>query len=352
MHGKYNGSTFLIVKFNNQNVSVIKLNGSIAWTSAFALSFNADAGSTIKVYRTASDNPNASIGQLLSGSAIYYNDSLRLEFYCKDGYRSLQYVINGDAYSMSGTSISIDCTVDGDLTITASTVRRTWNCVIVIPTASDLNPIRLGYNTNNAYIEWPDGSTTSISLTTSRQTITKNGLDWSDIVDVQHKARLNYASELTKDGTTATGYMMQYHTHTYVSRPQLYDIPAGVDVPTVTATFSIVKMTSSNKTLCKFSTEFDAGNITAASTAVAKIPSYDRQIPIANQISIRTSSDPQSPYTYGVVPYANLTSSTWTPNTGLTLYVGNITFTGSQTNYRMAVGAYYSGYLDLTETVS
>jgi len=350
MPGKYNGSTFSIVKFNNQNVSTIKLNGSIVWTSAFALSFTAGTGSTIKVYRTASDNPNATIGQISSGSAIYYNDSLRLELYCKDGYRSLQYTINGDTYSMSGTSMSIAYTVGGDLTISTSTVRRTWNCVIVIPKASDIRPIQLGYGTNNAYIAWPDGSTTSISLTTSQQTFTKNGLDWSDSVYVQHRACLNYTSELTKDRTTTTGYMMQYHTYTYVSRPQLYDIPAGVDVPTVTATFAIMPMTSDNKSQCKFSAEFSVSNITTASTAVAKVPSFIRDT--ESHISISVSSNPQSPYTAGAAPFTNLTSSTWTANSALTLYEGNITFTGSQTNYRMAVGAYYSGYLDFTKVVS
>lgn len=85
----FNGKNQKIIKFNDIDQKLVVFNGKTIWAKPFTLkSISYDAGiSSIRVYRSKSYEPTASVNSTLSvNSEIYYNDILQISATPKSDY--------------------------------------------------------------------------------------------------------------------------------------------------------------------------------------------------------------------------------------------------------------------------
>ena len=111
-HKKYTG-------FEALNITITKVEAELgteltqlvygsttSWVKPFTLSTSQGSNVTLTVKRTSSLNPEATIGNLSSGSIIYYGDELTVSYTLASGYKINRHTINNVNFT-SGDTISV-----------------------------------------------------------------------------------------------------------------------------------------------------------------------------------------------------------------------------------------------------
>lgn len=122
-----NTHTLNSVTFTSGTSHTVKADVLVNATSKvkeFSLSINAGEGSSIVVRRTQSPIGEGSIGTLLSGAKLYYNDVLSVTFSANDGYGLSSHTVNGSEFASGGT-LTVEVNISVESTASASDFRLT-----------------------------------------------------------------------------------------------------------------------------------------------------------------------------------------------------------------------------------
>ena len=106
----FKGSTPNEIKYNTNDVNVLKYNNVNVWGKPYALSISRGANTTVSVNRISSPNQHASTGVLSSGSLVYHGDVLAITASASSGYNLSTFSVNGTAWT-SGNSITVSSAI-------------------------------------------------------------------------------------------------------------------------------------------------------------------------------------------------------------------------------------------------
>ena len=117
-------------ELNSLNAKYLETSEVGVWGKPYTLSYSTNSTYTIKVTRIESPYQNASLGELSTGSIVYYGDKLTIIAERTSGYYLTGWTINDYNYTADGntTKLERDWIVDSAVTIIATTKSATsWH---------------------------------------------------------------------------------------------------------------------------------------------------------------------------------------------------------------------------------
>jgi len=121
---KYNNTSPTTIIYNGTSVNIVSYNGTNVWGKPYTLTINKGNNTNITVNRTSSPNQHASIGNLASGSTIYYGDVLQISATANSGYNLSSFTVNGNTFTSNNT-VAVSSNVTISTTAVASTSWKT-----------------------------------------------------------------------------------------------------------------------------------------------------------------------------------------------------------------------------------
>nr|DAF19560.1 MAG TPA: hypothetical protein [Bacteriophage sp.] len=110
------------IKYNGTDLTVLKYGTTAVWGKPFSLTEQQSFGSEVGIHRDSSPNQHARIGNLGSGSTVYYGDVLTITATPASGYKLVSFTINGTEYASGETSaVSQTITVTSAVSIIINT---------------------------------------------------------------------------------------------------------------------------------------------------------------------------------------------------------------------------------------
>jgi hypothetical protein len=132
MSFKIDGVEPTTINYNGTDLTDLKVDGTYVWGKPFTLSISTDANVTVTVTRTSSPYQNASLGELSTGSLIYYGDAITILAQRKSGYYISSLLVNDKQYIDNSTTREIETywTVNQPITISATSIAAvSWHTV-------------------------------------------------------------------------------------------------------------------------------------------------------------------------------------------------------------------------------
>lgn len=139
----YNGSIPKGIKYNNQDVKIVKYGNTAIWGKAYTLNITSDSNSSVVVSRTSSPNQKAEVTTLSNNSLIYYGDTLSISATPIADSELSYFLVNGENFT-SGNSV----TVTGNINVEVKSCewKNVWNGSV----SSDISSAIIEMNTNSS----------------------------------------------------------------------------------------------------------------------------------------------------------------------------------------------------------